>query len=77
MEREKLPRLPMGNHYYTTGEDSLWTYEYTNEDWEASFNFPSAPIDSEYGKLKAKIKQYFRDNPDKAAKYDVNIHRFR
>ena len=75
MEREKLPRLPIGE-IYTTGDDQEWTYEYTDEDWEATKDFPTAPMDSYEGKLIHQIREYFRNNPDKAAKYGINVNRF-
>ena len=75
MEREKLPRLPMEDGYYTTGDDEDWTYEYTNEDWEACFEFVSYTMDSYEGKIIHQIREYFRNNPDKAAKYGINVNR--
>lgn len=67
-DKRKLQRIPMANPY-TTGDAQDWTYEYTWEDFNAAITmWPTAPLMSLEGKLKSKIIEYFRQNPDIAPK---------
>lgn len=71
MVKAKLPRIPIGKKY-TTGDAQDWTYEYTREDFDAALmSWQTVIVGSPESKLQASIIQYFRDNPELAAKNNI------
>lgn len=54
------------NTPYVTGDTQDWTYEYTWEDLEETFNDSSSDKDSYRNNIFMCVRTFFKDNPEKA-----------
>ena len=67
MEREKYPRIEKKDRTtYVTGDAQDWTYQYTWEYLEESFNDSSTDVRAMRNIVFKKVRTYFKDNPEEA-----------
>ena len=67
MRKIKYPRIEKkdGNQY-VTGDAQDWTYQYTWEDLEESFNDSSTDAHAMRNIVFKKVREYFQDHPEEA-----------
>lgn len=67
MNKIKLPRIEkFHGGLYVTGDAQDWTYKYTWEDLEESFNDSSTDTCAMRNIVFKKVRAYFKDHPEEA-----------
>lgn len=67
MERIRYPRIEKKDRTsYVTGDAQDWTYQYTWEDLEESFNDSSPDVHAMRNIVFKKVRAYFKDHPEEA-----------
>lgn len=67
MNRTKCPRIEKKDRtLYVTGDAQDWTYQYTWEDLEESFNDSSTDAHAMRNIVFKKVRTYFKDHPEEA-----------
>ena len=67
MKKIKYPRIEKKDRtLYVTGDAQDWTYQYTWEDLEESFNDSSTDVRAMRNIIFRKVRAYFKDHPEEA-----------
>lgn len=67
MSKIKYPRIEKKDRTpYVTGDAQDWTYQYTWEDLEESFNDSSTDAHAMRNIVFKKVRTYFKDHPEEA-----------